>query len=287
MSTAVSARRYTSFGKPLDTSAARLGSLVPTPQTLHGDMAALHKRYDQHGYLWLKGILPRENVLAFRRYYFSVMAEIGVVKPGTDPVLGMYSGTQVKGLPLQEKRAQIVRSEEYNRLCTHPAIVNFYKAFLKDANPLLLKRKIVRHVEPDSKDATGAHYDLVYIREGTTKICTSWIPLGDTPADQGALIYLEGSAAYYVNQDRMTNGKQAGWLTTDIPALASERNLRWLTADYEAGDMVVHSPFMVHASLDNTRNDGTMRLSTDIRYQPGSEPDDKRWRNDWRHDDGL
>lgn len=44
------------------------------------------------------------------------------------------------------------------------------------------------------------------------------------------------------------------------------RYTRWLIADYKAGDMVIHTPYMVHASLDNVSPDGTMRLSTDIRY---------------------
>jgi hypothetical protein len=51
--------------------------------------------------------------------------------------------------------------------------------------------------------------------------------------------------------------------------------------------MVVHSPFLVHASLNNIDPEGKMRLSTDIRYQPITEQIDQRWQNHWRDDDGL
>ena len=51
--------------------------------------------------------------------------------------------------------------------------------------------------------------------------------------------------------------------------------------------MVVHSPYMVHASTMNTDPQGRMRLSTDIRYQRVDEAIDERWQQHWRPDDGL
>ena len=62
---------------------------------------------------------------------------------------------------------------------------------------------------------------------------------------------------------------------------------RWLIANYEAGDMVVHSPYMVHASTVNLAADGRMRLSTDIRYQRVQDEIDARWQNHWSLDDML
>jgi ectoine hydroxylase-related dioxygenase (phytanoyl-CoA dioxygenase family) len=57
-----------------------------------------------------------------------------------------------------------------------------------------------------------------------------------------------------------------GWLTKDLPIPAERLDRRWLIADYEAGDMVVHSPYMVHAATVNADPEGRLRLSTDIRY---------------------
>ncbi len=81
--------------------------------------------------------------------------------------------------------------------------------------------------------------------------------------------------------------RPAASITADLPALADEYGTRWLAADYAAGDIVVHSPYLVHASLDNTDPGGIIRLSTDIRYQRTDEPIDWRWQNDWHDADGL
>ncbi len=69
--------------------------------------------------------------------------------------------------------------------------------------------------------------------------------------------------------------------------MARRFNSRWLMADYEAGDMVIHSPYMVHAATVNTDLHKRTRLSTDIRYQAKSDEIDKRWTNDWAPDDHL
>jgi hypothetical protein len=50
---------------------------------------------------------------------------------------------------------------------------------------------------------------------------------------------------------------------------------------------MIHSPYIVHASLDNVDPDGIIRLSTDIRYQRHSDPIDWRWQNHWHDQDGL
>lgn len=41
-----------------------------------------------------------------------------------------------------------------------------------------------------------------------------------------------------------------GWLTQDLKTLAENTDARWLVADYEAGDMVAHSAYMIHAATD-------------------------------------
>ncbi|HEY7414864.1 MAG TPA: dehydrogenase, partial [Ktedonobacteraceae bacterium] len=62
---------------------------------------------------------------------------------------------------------------------------------------------------------------------------------------------------------------------------------RWLIADYEAGDMVIHSPYMIHAATQNHDPLNRMRLSTDIRYQCADDPIDPRWTQNWVPDDRL
>jgi hypothetical protein len=62
---------------------------------------------------------------------------------------------------------------------------------------------------------------------------------------------------------------------------------RWLVADYEVGDMVVHSPNPIHAASMNVEPRGRMRLSADIRFRRVADPIDARWQNHWSFDGGL
>jgi ectoine hydroxylase-related dioxygenase (phytanoyl-CoA dioxygenase family) len=267
-------------------------------------MAALREQYQAQGYLWLKGLLPRAEVLAFRRRYFAAFSELGLLAPGTDPVEGLYSGATVDKMAVRKRVLEIVRWAAYESFCLSPAIWQFYETFL-GGPPYLHKRKLIRHTLPGQQNSTGAHYDLTYLRAGTDRVCTSWIPLGDIPVEMGGLIYLEGSdavgrkleaefAAKNANlspEERLSaynkNMSETGWLTKDLPALAERIDGRWLMADYEAGDMVVHSAYMIHAATMNVSSEGRMRLSTDIRYQLVRDEIDPRWGNHWSEDDML
>jgi hypothetical protein len=44
---------------------------------------------------------------------------------------------------------------------------------------------------------------------------------------------------------------------------------------------------MIHAATTNEVDDGTMRLSTDIRFQRVRDEVDVRWNNHWSMDDML
>ena len=136
-------------------------------------------------------------------------------------------------------------------------------------------------------------------------MATSWIPIGDVPVEMGGLVYLEGSHTWGVRMEEEFRGQNhtmsreeqinaynknmssTGWLTKDLPHLADRLDTRWLIADYEAGDMVVHSAYMIHAATINESHEGRLRLSTDIRFQRVRDEIDVRWNNHWSMDDML
>jgi ectoine hydroxylase-related dioxygenase (phytanoyl-CoA dioxygenase family) len=278
----------TSNGYNLASSRERLGRLEVVPSAEMNDREALIARLQRDGYLFLKKVINPQRVWEFRRYYFSKFVNTGLVAEGSDPREGIAGtgevDTQLVNAILFN---QIVPGEEYNAFCTCPEIVNFYEWFL-GGELHLHRRKLIRHLKVSQTGATGAHYDLVYLRGGTDRLYTSWIPLGDCPVESGGLIYLENSHHYFAELDRKATKKNvAEWLTKDLPSLAEKLNSRWLLADYAAGDMVVHTPYTVHASLDNQNSQGIMRLSTDIRYQLKRDPIDGRWQNHWHINDGL
>jgi hypothetical protein len=59
-----------------------------------------------------------------------------------------------------------------------------------------------------------------------------------------------------------------------------------LSTNYVAGDIVIHSPAIVHASTDPGETD-YMRISTDIRFRRTDSTADPRWTSDWSADDGY
>jgi ectoine hydroxylase-related dioxygenase (phytanoyl-CoA dioxygenase family) len=280
----------------------RLGWLNPSDPA--APLQSLRELYHQQGYLWLKGVLPRRKVLDFRRRFFQEFAHTGLVREGSDLEEGLYSGGGEDRVAINKTLSGFVRSAAYEAFCLMEEIWQFYDRFF-DGPSYLHKRKLVRHTRPGDPNSTGAHYDLIYLRGGTDRLCTSWIPAGDTPVEMGGLIYLEGSdawgrqkeaeyqqgAGHLTPEERVSaynrHMDNTNWMSKDLPALAERVDTRWLVADYEAGDMVVHSPYMVHAATMNADPLGRIRLSTDIRYQRVSDEIDVRWQNHWSLDDML
>jgi ectoine hydroxylase-related dioxygenase (phytanoyl-CoA dioxygenase family) len=279
----------------------RLGWLIPSDP--ERPIAALREQYQEQGYLWLRGILERNEILAFRRRYFVAMLPTGMVAAGSDAVEGIASGQPVDHELHKKLLMEFVRTAAYEAFCLQPRIWQFYEKFLGGA-VYLHKRKIIRSSSPGDKGSTPAHYDLIYLRGGTDTVCTSWIPIGDTPVEMGGLAYLEGSDrmgreleaefaarnADLAPEERINaynkNMSEGGWVSKNLAEMAERFDTRWLVADYEAGDMVVHSAYMIHASTTNVHHT-RMRLSTDIRYQRVRDEIDARWGNHWLIGDML
>jgi ectoine hydroxylase-related dioxygenase (phytanoyl-CoA dioxygenase family) len=289
-------------GKTLDPASKRLGRLTPTPADM--PLAALRRRYDEHGYLWLKGFLDPREVMSFRAYVFRHMDGCGLVAPGSDPALGLSSGEPPQRADADRKLMALVRSAAYESFCAQPGLWRFMDEFLVGLS-YLHKRKLLRYTQPNTETVTPAHYDLIYLRGGTSRIVTAWIPVGDIPVEMGGLVYLEGSHAIGVGMEAAFSRKAAdltpeerisaynrnmtegGWVSKDLPDMAERFGTRWLVADYEAGDVVLHSPFMIHASTTNVDRQNRIRLSTDIRYQNVEDEIDVRWNNHWSFGDML
>ncbi|PYH90643.1 hypothetical protein BO71DRAFT_402021 [Aspergillus ellipticus CBS 707.79] len=289
----------------------------------------LRRRYDKDGYLFVKQVLPREDVLEARRQYFSYLAPTGVLKEDSDPVEGVFNPTKTpddfpgigagaaggNGRPGGESAAQFVdRAIEAHykdwyvqKLCNHPALYDFIAKFTGwGQDTLTFKRTLLRNNIPGTKPI-GVHYDQIFIRHGEPTAVTAWVPIGDIKLSGGGLIYLEDSdsvgrkieddftakamaaglteeeAKYAFNSNMMSTG-----MLSEYPAeFAKQHGRRWLASAYEAGDVVLHKPHMIHASTVNNDPDNVIRLATDLRFADSSRPFDKRWMNFYRFDDGV
>jgi ectoine hydroxylase-related dioxygenase (phytanoyl-CoA dioxygenase family) len=288
-------------GVALDNGATRMGRL--TPRFAAGKPSDLREVFEAEGYLWLKGFLDRAEVLEFRRYVFRAFADTGLLSPGSDPVDGLAGVAEGEDLA-RRRLMEVVRSAAFEAFCLSPRLWRFMDDFLHGLS-YLHKRKLLRFTRPGQAFSTPAHYDLVYLRGGTDRLVTAWIPVGDVPVEMGGLIYLEGSHAVSRSmeanfragsgdlsaEERISaynrNMSEGGWISKDLPDMANRFDTRWLIADYEAGDIVLHSPYMIHAATANDDPTGRIRLSTDIRYQNVRDEIDARWANHWSLDDML
>src|SRR2546429_5992643 len=118
-----------SNGFALSTSSDRLGRLVPTDPAR--PRAELWEQYRAQGYLWLKGILDRQEVLAFRRRFFTAFVEVGLplIVPGTDPVDSIFVAMGAATDPglYRKELMEIVRSAEHEAFCLAAPICRLYE----------------------------------------------------------------------------------------------------------------------------------------------------------------
>ncbi|KAI0839367.1 hypothetical protein F5Y06DRAFT_265242 [Hypoxylon sp. FL0890] len=274
----------------------------------------LRQRFERDGYLFLKGLLPRDDVLKARAAYFTLLAPSGVLAPGTLPVDGVFDdrkdkldfpgigagSTDANGRPrggLFVDLALQAHAEPWykDQFCKHPALQSFIANFTGwGENALGLTRSLLRNNTPHNK-AIGVHYDQIFLRHGEDTSMTAWVPMGDISLDGGGLIYMEHghTLGREIEENFYDLAKQTG-LTEEEAKDAFNRNMmgggllaegpkgfgetharRWLVTEYEAGDVVLHTPYTIHASTINKNTKNIIRLGTDLRFVDSSRPYDK------------
>jgi phytanoyl-CoA hydroxylase len=189
---------------------SEISSLRPSDPSLPLD--ELRKRYNDDGYLFLKGLLPRADVLKAREAYFNFLSPTGVLQPDTSPVEGIYDSAKdvaqfpgigsgaagMNGHP-GEGAAEFVdlalraHGEKWyaEDFCKHPLMLEFIGRFTGWAeHTIAFRRTLLRNNIPGTK-AIGVHYDQIFLRYGEPTSVTAWVPMGDISLTGGGLIYLE------------------------------------------------------------------------------------------------
>jgi len=268
----------TSNGNALDTSAESFGELSPSNAVLDRP-GALRERMAEDGYLLLRGYLDQDVVRTARQELLARMAATGELDTRYPLDEAVYSGKQDWSAALVK---ELRTGAAMRALCHQGRIIAFFESFLGE--PVRSLDHIwVRRVTPGG--ATGCHYDVVYMGRGSHDLYTAWIPIGDVPFGLGPLAILENShnltelketyGRLDVDRDRDNNPYHGGWFSKDPAAVRSKFGGRWLTTEFQAGDVLIFSMFTLHCSLDNTSD--RVRLSSDSRYQAASAPVDERW----------
>jgi len=293
MSTTTTLPQLYSYGHELDMAEGKAGLLRDSSDAAN-DFDELRRRCAADGYLYMKGYLDRDEVLAARATLTERLAAEGV----TDPKHPHFEGYAAPGGGYAFKPEVTKNNPVVQNLLYSGRLTEFYRKFFAEE---------IRHYDFTWLRAIGPgkgtnpHCDLPYMGRGTHQHMTCWVPYGDISFDLGGLVVLEGShrrmdlLEKYVYRDvdafcenkpeqvanALSGAKAFGWtftgtLSHNPPLVRNKFGGRWLTTEYRAGDFITFGMFLVHASLDN-RTPNRLRISSDSRYQRASEPIDERW----------
>lgn len=146
-----------------------------------------------------------------RSDYLSMANEgTGMLKPGTNPVDGIFSGADWRDflLPGAVRLAAGLKDEGKfveNVMKSHSA--PFYQEFKDEVGnklepfvgrlcdfekPWCLPRSLLRCAVPGG-ETTPVHYDQIFLRAAPPTSITAWVPIGDVDLLGGGLIYLDRS----------------------------------------------------------------------------------------------
>lgn len=249
--------------------------------------------------------------------YFSQFSNTGMLHPEKSPRDGIFNASSdpnahegIGGLP-EDTTKQLLNAAHadpvYRTFLAHPTLRSFIRHFTGWEQEVIVDRAMLRHNCPGSK-STGIHYDQYFLRDGDDEFLTAWVPIGDCAPAGGGLMYLENSTAlgkqleddflrkaeHLPRQERIDAFNQFmakdGFMSHDAVDFREQHKARvgrWLVGDYEAGDVVFHNPWMIHAATKNEDELGRIRLASDLRFYEEGAKLDHRWMRVWKHDDGL
>lgn len=295
-------------GNKLVQSADEIGKLRRSNDAID-DHDELHRRMDEDGYLFMPGLLDRNEVIDARLEVLRRLDTCGLVDTENH---ALQDGYYKDGGSLGGYGSLTKDNTPLHRVLYSGRMMAFHEFF--QGGP-------IRHYDhtwyrvktPGPGGPTTPHYDIVYMGRGSKKLLTSWTPMGDCSYDMGGLIVLEGShkleelkqtygatdvdafcentsapdAGDIIEKAKAENRQltseerhkiewnSTGAYSSDAIEVKEELGGRWLTAEFEAGDLLVFCMYLMHGSADN--RSPKLRLSTDSRYQLASEPIDDRW----------
>lgn len=268
----------TSHGHRLNTAPGTFGKLRESNDIIKNN-EALHQRIDDDGYLFFRNYLDKNVVLAARQELLQELMSVDELDPKHPMMDAVYSGESNRPPGFGERLRTNIAVKE---LCHQGKIITFFERFLGGTiRPF--DYLWIRTVHPGG--STGCHYDVVYMGRGTHNLFTAWIPVGDVPLHHGALLVLENShtlndvkesyGTLDVDRDQENSPYKGGWFSTNPVEVQQKAGGRWLTTDFQIGDILIMTMFTMHCSLDNSSDH--IRLSTDSRYQLATDPVDERW----------
>ena len=161
------------YGAYLDPDS--VGWMKETP--IETSLDEMRRGFEEDGYIFVKNLIPREDVLDVREAYFEHLAPTGILKPGSSPRDGIFDENQdaivhngVGGTDLPEDIERVNKLQSahtmplYLAFLEHPKLREFIQQFMGWEKDVLIKRTMLRHNVPNGL-STGIYYDRIFVRE--------------------------------------------------------------------------------------------------------------------------
>ena len=276
----------TSNGRVIDQDPTKFGRLRESSEHA-ADGAVLRERLREDGYVFLRDVLDKQLLLRVQQSVADELYRLDAIDIDGDRSAHPFPAQA--GLSLYKVDDDI--SQDTRRALTRQPALHaiFHAIFGEEAKPL--DYSWPRIAGPGRCELP--HSDWVYMRRGTPRLCTAWIPLMDLPLSHGPLMILENShhanphTRRYLRMDvdklgyfsavRFKHGTfvHGGRYSRRPDRVRDEFGTRWLSADYRMGDVIIFNTRGLHATLDN-RSKG-FRISIDVRFQPAGDMTDPRF----------
>ena len=250
--------------------------------TLLDDPIALWDRLQEDGYLLVRQLHDPELVLAARAAVIEFMG--GAIHPDADPMNAVVHSGQA--LPRLLGNRAIKHSAPLSAILENPTLFDFFASLFGEP-ARTFEYKWLRAVQRD--EFTGTHFDVIYMGAGSQRLFSIWTPLGRVMLDLGDLaICTDSQWSPGFEKMRQPYGrsdadrdKYGGWFSDDPLEVVRSVGGQWRTTTHEPGDVIVFSMYTLHASTTNLTD--RWRISCVTRFQPISDPVDKRWIGDQPH----
>jgi ectoine hydroxylase-related dioxygenase (phytanoyl-CoA dioxygenase family) len=234
------------------------------------DSQALRKQMRKDGYLFLRGVLPTDEVLTVRRKALEFCREAGWLVEGSELMDGLtdHAPVQEGAEEWQPVYAKLQAVEEFHRLKLGAGIRRIIEN-LFDEPVFALPMTISRVAFPNDNDnGTQPHQDWLYVG-GSIETISCWAPLGDVPEEVGGLRILAGSHKAGFLKPHPAPGPGGNAIDVDP-------DLEWHQSGYMAGDVLLFNALTVHAAAENHTED-RLRVSIDFRYTGESDTVTESW----------
>ena len=141
------------YGAHLDPDT--VGWMQETP--IDTPLEEMNRRFAEDGYIFVKNVMPREDVLDMRQAYFEHLAPTGILKPGTSPRDAIFddredpiahNGVGGTDLPEMQERINTLESAHtmpfYLAFLEHPKLRKFVREFMGWEKEVLITRTMLR-----------------------------------------------------------------------------------------------------------------------------------------------